>query len=68
MKNTNNSGLKENKQQSEAPAKKKNNKQFSDHSPAIASNATDALKNTASSTDGLNQQKTNDNELEPGIH
>ena len=37
--------------------KKKNKKLLSDHSPAVANNVTDAVKNTASVAEGLNQQR-----------
>jgi hypothetical protein len=46
----------------------KDNKALSDHSPAVATDVTDAVKNTASVTEGRNQEKTNKNDLEPGTH
>lgn len=52
--------------ENEKPVKKKDNKLLSDHSPAVANNVTDAVKNTASVTEGLNQAKKNKNGLEPG--
>lgn len=48
--------------------KKKNKKPLSDHSPAVANDVTDTVKNTASVTEGLNQSKKNKNDLEPGTH
>ncbi|MEP6673906.1 MAG: hypothetical protein ABJA78_02080 [Ferruginibacter sp.] len=44
-------------------ADKKNN-----HRPAIDTTATDSIKNTAKESEGLNQEKTTGNELEPGTH
>lgn len=62
----NSSKPREDKVQDELPVKEKDNKALSDHGPAISNSVTDAVKNTASVTNGLNQQENKDNELEPG--
>ena len=68
MKNTDHKKINEDKEQGEKAVKETDLKSLSDHSPAIATTVSDATKNTASETDGLNQSKTIDNDLEPGTH
>jgi hypothetical protein len=54
--------------QDDLSVNEKDNKTLADHSPAVANNVTDAVKNTASVTEGRNQAKTKKNDLEPGTH
>ena len=66
MKNSNKP--KDDQVQDEIPVKKKDNSVLKDHGPAVSNSVTDTVKNTASVTDGLNQQQSDNNELEPGTH
>ena len=68
MKSNDHKKIKENKKQDDRPVKEKDKNILSDHSPAIANTVSDGTKNTASETDGLNQENTDKNELEPGTH
>ncbi len=54
--------------QDDLSVKLKDKKILADHSPAVANDVTDAVKNTASVTTGRNQDKTKKNDLEPGTH
>lgn len=38
------------------------------HRPAIDTAGTDSIKNTATQAEGLNEEKSNGKELEPGTH